>query len=99
MAIYLSSFADEISADLQEQLTVLKREQIRFLDLRGAWGINVLDLSDQQLAEIQRELKEQGIGVAAIGSPIGKVAIDAPFGEHLRRFERALEMAHRFQTP
>lgn len=96
--IYLSAFADEISPDLGEQLSVLGREQIRFLDLRGAWGTNVLDFTAQQISEIKQALDDQGVGVAALGSPIGKVAIDTPFAETVARFERALEIAQTLQT-
>ncbi len=97
--IRLSAFADEISDDLDEQIAVLTGENIRFLELRGVWGVNVLDLSDQQVAEVKRALDAAGIGVSAIGSPIGKVPIDASFDEHLRRFERALTVARAFETP
>jgi sugar phosphate isomerase/epimerase len=97
--IQLSAFADEISPDFREQLEVLTSESIHFLDLRGAWGANVLDFSEQQVATIQQMLAEYQIGVAAIGSPIGKVAIDTPFAETLARFERAIELAQTFQTP
>lgn len=97
--IHLSAFADEISPDLDEQIAVLKRENISFLDLRGVWHTNVLDLSDAQVAQVKRTLDAQGIGVAAIGSPIGKVPIDSPFAEHLRRFEQAIELTHLFATP
>jgi 3-dehydroshikimate dehydratase len=67
--IRLSAFADEISADLDEQIAVLRSENINYLDLRGVWGTNVLDLTDQQAAEIKRGLDAHKIGVAAIGSP------------------------------
>lgn len=97
--IRLSAFADEISPDLQEQVRVLLDEGIHALDLRSAWGTNVLDLTDRQAATIKQALDEQHISVAAIGSPIGKVALDAPFAEHLQRFERALELAHLFHAP
>jgi len=97
--IRLSAFADEISADLDEQIAVLTGENIRFLELRGVWGVNVLDLSDQQVAEVKRALDAAGIGVSAIGSPIGKVPISASFDEHLHRFERALTVARAFETP
>lgn len=97
--IRLSAFADEISADLDEQVAVLRSENIHFLDLRGVWGTNVLDLTDQQVAQIKHTLEAHGIGVAAIGSPIGKVPIDSPFDEHVHRFERAITLAHAFQTP
>lgn len=96
--IYLSAFADEISADLNEQITVLKSEHIQYIDLRSTWGINVLDLDDQQIAEVKRQLDANAIQVAALASPIGKVPIDASFEEHLQRFERAITIARRLQT-
>ena len=97
--IRLSAFADEISPDLDEQIAVLQSENIHYLDLRGVWGTNVLDLTDQQVATIKQALTSGGIGVAAIGSPIGKVPIDSSFDEQLQRFERALTLAREFQTP
>jgi sugar phosphate isomerase/epimerase len=97
--IRLSAFADEISANLDEQIAVLRSENIHFIDLRGVWNTNVLDLTDQQITEIQQKLDAHGIGVSAIASPIGKVPIDTPFGEHLQRFERAIALAQFFKTP
>ena len=97
--IRLSAFADEISPDLSMQIAILKRENIAHVDLRGAWNINVLDLSDEQAISIKESLEGHGIKVAAIGSPIGKVPVDSPFAEHLERFERAIKLAHLFGTP
>ena len=97
--IRLSAFADEISPDLEEQIAVLSSEKVRFLDLRGAWNTNVLDLSDQQVTRVKETLDAHGIGVAAIGSPIGKVPIDSSFNEHLHLFERAITVAQALQTP
>ncbi len=97
--IRLSAFADEISADLNEQIAVLRSENISFLNLRGVWNTNVLDLSDAQIQEIRQTLHDEGIGVSAIASPIGKVPIDSPFDEHLRRFEHAITLAKFFDTP
>jgi 3-dehydroshikimate dehydratase len=97
--IRLSAFADEISPDLDEQIEVLSSEKVRFLDLRGVWGTNVLDLSDQQVTRVKATLEAHGIGVAAIGSPIGKVPIDSSFDEHLHLFERAIVVARALQTP
>lgn len=97
--IRLSAFADEISPDLDEQIAVLRREGIGHLDLRSVQGTNVLDLDDAQVAEIKRRLDDSGIGVAAIGSPIGKVPIDAPADTGLRRLDRAIALAEAFDTP
>ncbi|HZS76749.1 MAG TPA: TIM barrel protein [Ktedonobacteraceae bacterium] len=96
--IRLSAFADEISPDLDEQLAVLEREQIAYLDLRGAWNTNVLDFSDEQVRTIQEKLAANNIQVAAIASPIGKTPIDRPFEETLRQMERAVTLAHTFST-
>lgn len=96
--IRLSAFADEISPDLAVQIAVLQEEHIQHLELRSVWGTNVLDLTDQQIAEIARTLQAHNIRVAAIASPIGKVALDASFEEHLQRFERAVTLAQRLQT-
>src|SRR6266513_882652 len=97
--IRLSAFADEISADLNEQIEVIRSEHIHYIDLRGAWNTNVLDLTDQQVTEIKQRLDAQGIGVSAIASPIGKTPIDTPFEDHLQRFQRAIELAQFFHTP
>jgi len=94
----LSGFGDEIAADLDGQIEVLKREGIRYLELRAADGIPVLDLSDEKAAEIKAKLDDAGIAVSAIGSPIGKVDIELDFAPHLDRFKRALELAKQFGT-
>ena len=97
--IRLSAFADEISADLDEQVAALRRENIHFLELRGVWNTNVLDLTDQQISTIKQVLDAHDIGVSAIGSPIGKMPINSSFDEHLQRFERAITLAQIFQAP
>lgn len=97
--IRLSAFADEISPSPDEQVAVLAREGIHYLDLRSMWSINVLDLSDEQIRGIQHTLQANHIQVAAIGSPIGKVPIDSPFEAELQRLERAITVARAFNTP
>lgn len=97
--IRLSAFADEISPDLDEQVDVLAREGIHYLDLRSAWNINVLDLSDEQVERIRQILQAHSIHVAAIGSPIGKAPIDSPFETELQSLDRAIVVAQALHTP
>lgn len=97
--IRLSAFADEISPDLDAQIAALQAENIHYLDLRGVWDINVLDLDDEQVAQIKRRLDARNIHVAAIASPIGKISIETPFEQQIQRFERAIWLAQFFQTP
>ena len=96
--IQISAFADEIAADLGEQIAVLAQEGIGHIDLRGAWGVNVLDLTESQVTEARRQLDEAGVRVAAIGSPIGKVPIDSDLDQHLARFDQAVHLARVFET-
>ncbi len=95
----LSAFADEIDADPQKQIDVLKQCGIRHLELRSILRTNVLDLTDLQVQELKSLLDKNGITLSALGSPIGKVRIDEPFAPHLLRFRRALELCKVFGTP
>ena len=95
----MSGFADEISPDLETQCTVLAQLGIRFLELRSAWDVNVLDLSDEQVAQVERVLAEHGIAVSSIGSPIGKINITDDFEAHLVRMDRAIWVARRLGAP
>jgi 3-dehydroshikimate dehydratase len=97
--IRLSAFADEISPNPHEQIAVLRAEGIRYVELRSVWHTNVLDFTDDEVRTIRRIFDRGGINVASIASPIGKTPIDAPADEHVRRFERALTIAHAFDTP
>ena len=45
----LTAFADEISPDLDVQLSTLADESIRYLEFRGVWNKNVLDLTDSEI--------------------------------------------------
>lgn len=95
----LSGFADEISPDLDIQIEVLKSEGIRFLELRGVYGKNVLKLTDEELDNVAQKLEENGIGVSAIGSPIGKIKITDDFEPHLLEFKRAVYCAKKLKSP
>src|SRR5207253_4460860 len=94
----LSAFADEIDADPQKQIDVLKQCGIRHIELRSILKTNVLDLTDLQIAELKSLLDREGFQLSAIGSPIGKIKIDAPFGPHLKRLQHAIELGKRFGT-
>ncbi|MCL4543093.1 MAG: sugar phosphate isomerase/epimerase [Chloroflexi bacterium] len=97
--ISLSVFADEIARDFAEQLSVLRSKGLSQLDLRGAWGKNVLDFTDEDVAQIKKLLQEHGVSVACIGSPIGKTKITDSFDDQIPRFRRAIEIARTVGTP
>ena len=95
----LSAFADEISPNPDEQIAVLQQCGIRHIELRSIHKTNVLDLNDLQVSEFKSLLDKHGFKLSAIGSPIGKVPIDEPFPPHLKRLQRAFDLAKLFGTP
>jgi 3-dehydroshikimate dehydratase len=97
--VKLAAFADEIGPNLDDQIRVCKANGVTHFELRGVYGRNVMDFEAGLRNEIKSKLDANGLGVAAIGSPIGKVAIDKPWSEHFDRFKRAVELAEFFSAP
>lgn len=95
----LSGFADEISPDLNEQCEVATGLGLKFIEVRSAWDVNILDLSPDQLATMRKTLSKYGLKVSSIGSPIGKIFIDEDFAPHLERMRHAAEVAHELDAP
>ena len=95
----LSGFSDEISPDFEQQCAVVAGLGLKYLEFRSAWGTNVLDLSDEQLAAAKRILAAHDLKVSSIGSPIGKIFIDEDFGPHLERARHAADVARFFDAP
>ena len=94
----LSAFGDEIAVDLEEQLAVLQSLQVECLELRSAWGVSVVDLTAEQRGRAARLLREAGIRVSAIASPVGKTSIDDDFEGDLNNLDAALAAADQFDT-
>lgn len=94
----LSAFGDEIDDELTIQLDVLASEGITALELRSAWGVNVLDLSGEQLQRVRELLHERGFHISAIGSPIGKSPLSEPRSFEQERLDRTLAASERLDT-
>jgi 3-dehydroshikimate dehydratase len=94
----LSAFADEIDQDPEKQIEVLLACGVRRIELRSIYQTNVLSLTDQQVDDFRSLSTRNGMGISAIGSPIGKARIDEPFETQLQKMDRALELAKRFGT-
>ena len=94
----LSAFGDEIAGDVDEQLKVLKELEIGFLELRSAWGTNVLELSDEEVGRLIDLCEAHSIRVSCIGSPVGKSSIDRPIGDVVEDLERVIDIARMLGT-
>lgn len=89
----LSAFGDEIAVKLHDQLDVLVDLKIGYLELRTAWGKNVLELDDEEADKVAGLCAHRGIRVSAIGSPLGKSPITAPMEEEVRKLDRLMRTA------
>lgn len=95
----LSAFADEVTESFRGQVEYLARERVGFIEPRFVDRKNVMDLSRSELDETRKLIRDHGLKVSAIGSPIGKVRLDEPFGPHLDKFKHAVDLALFFDTP
>lgn len=91
--IILSAFSDEYAASFEEQLEGMRGFGIKHIELRHADGKNVSELSKSEVIELKRKLDSFGIGVSAIGSPIGKIKLDGDVERHLKTAEHIFETA------
>lgn len=94
----LSGFGDEISDDPIIQVAVLQALGANHIEVRSAWGTNIVDLDNEQLDRLAALLSERSMGVSAIASPIGKVDVTVDVGAEVERLERAIAAAHRLES-
>jgi sugar phosphate isomerase/epimerase len=94
----LSAFGDEVSSDVHEQLRVLRQLGIGYLELRSAWGKNVLQMDDAEVDQVCLECRETGVAVSCIGSPIGKSPLAAPVEQEVANLSRMFQIADKVST-
>jgi L-ribulose-5-phosphate 3-epimerase len=64
---------DEISQDFERACSVASGFGMKWIELRGMWNKNVLDLDAHEISESQRLLKKYHLRVTDIASPLFKV--------------------------
>ncbi len=94
----ISAFGDEIAVDFEEQLQDLQGLEILLIDIRAAWGVNCSEFTDEHVGRIKDLCGQYGIGVACMGSPIGKSPIGDAIDIEGERLKRIGETAHQLGT-
>jgi len=105
---------DEISQDFERALDVMLEYGVRDAELRGLWGVNVMDLSPEQLCLARTAMDRRGMRVCGIASPIYKcnlysesvhesggplhLAEERRLGHQPALLERAIELCEYFNT-
>ena len=91
--IKIYAFADEAGGKISEQIAAMKRNALSGVELRGTEYGNVSDLSAENAKEITKRLLDEGLKIWSLGSPLGKIGIDAPFEPELEKLKRTLDVA------
>lgn len=90
----LYAFADEASKEMDGQIRAMLRNGLQGLEIRGVDGENVSKITLEKAKEVRKKLDDNGLITWSVGSPIGKIKLDADFEAHLDTFRHTLEIAH-----
>lgn len=96
--IRLAAFADEADSKFSAQIDAMVANGIDFLEIRGVDGVNVKDLTDDQVKYVNEGLKAANKSIWSIGSPIGKIKLTDDFEKHLDEFKRILDICKATNT-
>lgn len=89
----ISCFADEIDDSVDKQIALLKELGITWVEFRSGDGKSIADYTEEEAAALKEKLDANGIGVSAVGSPIGKIGIEEDFAPHLEKFRHVTKLA------
>lgn len=89
----LHAFADEAGQDLNDQIAALRDNGYEGMEIRKVADKNVSKLTIEEAKEIDKRMKDAGLCVWSIGSPIGKIKMDADFEEHIDLYKHTLELS------
>ena len=89
----ISGFSDEIDSMIDVQFEVLATLGMKYFEVRGVDGKNISRLDDAELQQLKEKMDRSGIKVSSIGSPIGKIKLDAPFEPHFEVFKKVVATA------
>ncbi len=111
MAVKLSYFPDEAHPDFAQALRLGQSWGLRYAEIRTVDGVNVLDLTPDQLARAKALLEAHGMQVSAVATPFFKCPLPGEasseqgplhgarsltFDDHLALLARGVELARFF---
>ena len=92
--LLLSAFTDEYANAFDAQIEAARKFDLKYLELRNADGKSVAQMTRQDILEYRKKLTDNGIGVSAIGSPLGKIKLDDDLHAHLEIARNIFEHAN-----
>lgn len=68
----LSLITDEVGQDAEEGMRLAREHGLEYVAIRSAWGRNVAEFGDEEIARIRRLLDAHGLRVSSVLSPLYK---------------------------
>ena len=96
--LILSAFADEYSGSLDEQISALKKHGINYMEFRSVGGSFIPDIPESEALKIKETLKNAGLKVSSLGSPLGKTIISDNMRDYEKVAEHIFNVADIFET-
>lgn len=95
----LSAFADESSEDFDAQLDAVKRNGITHIELRKVDGTPVRNQGLATIRDLKKRADDAGVRFSAVGSGLGKCAIDDDMQAQVETCRHLIDIAHILETP
>ena len=92
--IKIFAFADEASANIDEQIVAMKKNGLQGLEIRNVDGTNISKITVEKAKEVRKKMDDAGLVTWSMGSPIGKIGIEDDFEAHLDECKHTIELAH-----
>ncbi len=92
--IKIFAFADEASANIDEQIVAMKKNGLQGLEIRNVDGTNISKITVEKAKEVRKKMDDAGLITWSMGSPIGKIGIEDDFEAHLDECKHTIELAH-----
>ncbi|BFT72134.1 TIM barrel protein [Paenibacillus sp. P36] len=109
----LGVISDEVSHDFIEALDWIQAEGLKYVEIRMVDGINIANLTDEQVERVRQEVDNRSLHISALASPLFKCALDPSrpveagdrFGQeeesvetHFDKLARTIEIANKLGT-
>ena len=98
--MYLTGFADEVSSNIEDQISVTKELGWNAIEARSIGESNIHDISDADFENVCKALLDNGIHINCFGSAIANWSkkISDPFEISLQEVERTISRMQRLNV-
>lgn len=95
----ITFITDEATQDPKLFVRLAKAHGLAALELRTVWDKHVADLSREERETLRSMLRDEGLSICCIGSPVFKCDLDDDLAAQFEKLLRCLDIASFFDAP